>query len=109
MLFRSARSSEQRARTELATAEIWPELDEPAEIYKALVAGLHDYVVKSGFSSLIISLSGGIDSALTAAIAVDALGPDAVRGVTMATRYSSPGSVDDSLDLARRLDRKSVV
>ncbi len=96
-------SSEQRARTELAAAEIWPELDEPAEIYKALVAGLHDYVVKSGFSSLIISLSGGIDSALTAAIAVDALGPDAVRGVTMATRYSSPGSVDDSLDLARRL------
>lgn len=97
------RSSEQRVRTELAAAEIWPELEEPAEIYKALVAGLHDYVIKSGFSSLIVSLSGGIDSALTAAIAVDALGPDAVRGVTMATRYSSPGSVGDSLDLARRL------
>jgi NAD+ synthase (glutamine-hydrolysing) len=48
-------------------------------------------------------LSGGIDSALTAAIAVDALGSDAVRGVTMPTRYSSPGSVEDSIDLARRL------
>lgn len=96
-------TSEPRTRTELPRPEVWPELEESAEIYKALVAALHDYVTKSGFSSLIVSLSGGIDSALTAAIAVDALGPEAVRGVTMATRYSSPGSVDDSLDLARRL------
>lgn len=92
-----------RTRVELDAPEIWPELEEPAEIYKALVAGLADYVLKSGFSTLIVGLSGGIDSALTAAIAVDALGPEAVWGITMPTRYSSPGSVADSIDLARRL------
>lgn len=96
-------TDESRGGRDLEQVEIWPELDEAAEIYKALVAGLHDYVLKSGFSSVIIGLSGGIDSALTAAIAVDALGPDAVWGVTMPTRYSSPGSVSDSVDLASRL------
>ena len=78
-------------------------LDGPAEIYTALVTGLRDYVRKNGFSSVVIGLSGGIDSALTCAIAVDALGPDAVHGVTMPTRYSSGGSVTDSEDLAARL------
>ncbi len=73
------------------------------EIYTAITAGLKGYVMKNGFSEVVIGLSGGIDSALTAAVAVDALGPDAVRGVTMPTRYSSQGSVDDSVDLADRL------
>ena len=80
-----------------------PRLSEEAEVYTALVTGLRDYVTKNGFSEVVIGLSGGIDSALTAAIAVDALGPEAVWGVTMPARYSSTGSVDDSADLAERL------
>jgi NAD+ synthase (glutamine-hydrolysing) len=80
-----------------------PRLDDDAEVYHALVTGLRDYVGKNGFRDVVIGLSGGIDSALTAAIAVDALGPDAVWGVTMPARYSSAGSVADSEDLARRL------
>jgi NAD+ synthase (glutamine-hydrolysing) len=83
--------------------EIAPVLDDLEEIYLALVTGLSGYVRKNGFSEVIIGLSGGIDSALTAAIAADALGVHAVRGVTMPSRYSSSGSVDDSLDLAERL------
>jgi len=74
-----------------------------AEVYRALCTGLSGYVTKNGFPEVVISLSGGIDSALTAAIAADALGPEAVRGVTMPTRYSSRGSVEDSIDLASRL------
>ena len=73
------------------------------EVYTALVTGLGDYVRKNGFSGVLVGLSGGIDSALTAAIACDALGPDAVWGVTMPARYSSEGSYRDSLDLAARL------
>jgi len=72
-------------------------------VYRALCTGLSGYVTKNGFPEVVISLSGGIDSALTAAIAADALGPEAVRGVTMPTRYSSRGSVEDSIDLASRL------
>ena len=71
-------------------------LEEEAEVYTALVCGLGDYVRKNGFSGVVVALSGGIDSALTAVIAADALGPDQVWGVTMPTRYSSPGSVADS-------------
>ena len=78
-------------------------LTEEAEVYAALVCGLGDYVRKNGFSGVVIALSGGIDSALTAAIAADALGPDQVWGVTMPTRYSSAGSVEDSRELASRL------
>ncbi len=78
-------------------------LDPEAEVYEALVTGLRDYVRKNGFPEVVVGLSGGIDSSLTAAIAVDALGADAVWGVTMPTRYSSEGSVSDSRDLARRL------
>lgn len=84
-------------------AEIRPRLDDDAEIYAALVTGLRDYVHKNGFRDVVIGLSGGIDSALTAAIAVDALGPGAVRGITMPTRFSSAGSVNHSVELARNL------
>lgn len=79
------------------------ELGEFEEIYEALCAGLFGYVAKNGFSEVVVALSGGIDSALTAAIAADALGPEAVHGITMPTRYSSSGSVDDSYELADRL------
>ncbi len=80
-----------------------PRMSEEEEIYGALVTGLGDYVRKNGFSEVVIGLSGGIDSALTAAIAVDALGPEAVWGITMPARYSSEGSWRDSQDLAKRL------
>jgi NAD+ synthase (glutamine-hydrolysing) len=73
-----------------------------AEIYPALVTGLRDYVRKNGFGSVALGLSGGIDSALTAAVAVDALGPDAVYGVSLPSRYSSDHSRDDAAELARR-------
>jgi NAD+ synthase (glutamine-hydrolysing) len=76
---------------------------EEAEIYEALVLGLRDYVRKNGFERVVIGLSGGIDSAVTAAVAVDALGADAVWGVTMPARFSSEGSVRDAKELAERL------
>ncbi len=78
-------------------------MDDEEEIYAALVTGLRDYVRKNGFGEVVVGLSGGIDSALTCAIAVDALGPEAVWGVTMPARYSSRGSWADSELLAERL------
>jgi NAD+ synthase (glutamine-hydrolysing) len=77
--------------------------DEAEEIYRALCLGLADYVRKNGFSGVVIGLSGGIDSALTATIAADSLGAAAVRGVTMPSRYSSKGSIEDSRALASNL------
>jgi len=73
------------------------------EVYRALCLGLGDYVRKNGFSDVVVGLSGGIDSALTATIAADALGPDAVWGVTMPSQHSSQGSVEDSRTLASNL------
>ncbi len=64
-------------------------LDPEAEVYEALVLGTRDYVAKNGFTDAVIGLSGGIDSSLVAAVAVDALGPGHVHGVTMPSRYSS--------------------
>jgi NAD+ synthase (glutamine-hydrolysing) len=80
----------------------WPRLSDPAEVYAALVLGVHDYVRKNGFGSVILALSGGIDSALTATIAADAVGPDKVHVVLMPSRYSSEHSVTDAEDLAKR-------
>ena len=77
-------------------------LTDEAEVYQALVTGLRDYVRKNAMPSVILGLSGGIDSALTAAIAVDALGPAAVHGVALPSAYSSQHSQDDAADLARR-------
>ncbi|MBZ4017711.1 NAD+ synthase [Streptomyces purpurogeneiscleroticus] len=79
-----------------------PRLDASEEIYGALVMGLQAYITKNNFRSVVIGLSGGIDSALVAALAVDALGPDNVHGVSMPSRYSSPHSKDDAAELARR-------
>ncbi|KQV24927.1 NAD+ synthase [Yonghaparkia sp. Root332] len=77
--------------------------DDREQIWNALVLGVRDYVGKNGFSSVILGLSGGIDSAVCAAIAVDALGPDAVQGVSMPSRWSSDHSRSDADDLAERL------
>jgi len=78
-------------------------LDTQAEIWEALVVGLRDYVKKNGFPSVILGLSGGIDSALTAAIAADALGAEKVFGVAMPSKYSSEHSLSDAADSALRI------
>jgi NAD+ synthase/NAD+ synthase (glutamine-hydrolysing) len=80
-----------------------------AEIWSALVLGVRDYARKTGFRKAVLGLSGGIDSALTAAIAADALGPGNVHGVMMPSCFSSPGSVDDSVDLARNLGIATLI
>lgn len=79
-----------------------PSLSDEEEVYLALVLGLRDYVEKNGFSSVILGLSGGIDSALVAAIACDALGASNVHGVSLPSAYSSQHSRDDAHDLAAR-------
>lgn len=81
-------------------------LDPESEIYNALILGLRDYVTKNGFQQVVFGLSGGIDSALVAAIAADALGPENVNCITMPSQYSSAGSVDDSVHLAENLGIK---
>jgi NAD+ synthase (glutamine-hydrolysing) len=89
---------------DLSFAEERPEPPvEPEEVHRAIVLGLRDYVRKNGFRDVVLGLSGGVDSALVAAIAVDALGPDAVRAISMPSRYTSPESVADAAEVARRL------
>ncbi|MEN9711502.1 MAG: hypothetical protein RL441_1494 [Actinomycetota bacterium] len=101
--------------TEVAVINAWPcspyrpnrstiaaQLSDEQIQYNALVVGLRDYVQKNGFSSVALGLSGGIDSALVAAIAVDALGAENVYGVSMPSVYSSQHSKDDARELARR-------
>jgi NAD+ synthase (glutamine-hydrolysing) len=86
------------------TGEIHPQIEgEEASAYAALVLGTRDYVRKCGFERVIVGLSGGIDSALTAAIAVDAMGRENVKGVGMPGPYSSQGSIDDARALAENL------
>ncbi len=80
-----------------------PVLDPVAEVWEALVIGLRDYIGKTGFETVLIGLSGGVDSSLVAAIAVDALGADHVVGVSMPSRFSSEGSKTDAHALAERL------
>jgi len=84
-------------------ARIADVLAEPEEIWSALVLGLRDYVEKNGFKSVVLGLSGGIDSAVVATIAVDALGRDRVFGVSLPSKYSSEHSKRDASDLARNL------
>jgi NAD+ synthase (glutamine-hydrolysing) len=79
------------------------------EVYDALVLGTRDYVHKNGFEKVLIGLSGGIDSSLVAAIAVDALGKDNVIGVAMPSRYSSSSSLDDARKLADNLGLKMFI
>ncbi|MFC6085472.1 NAD+ synthase [Sphaerisporangium aureirubrum] len=79
-----------------------PRLDDLEEVYSALVLGVRDYFTKNGFRSVVLGLSGGIDSALTATIASDAVGPDRVHVVLMPSRHSSDHSVSDARDLVTR-------
>jgi NAD+ synthase (glutamine-hydrolysing) len=76
-------------------------LGDVEEIWNAIVVGIRDYVGKNGFTSVLVGLSGGIDSALVAALAVDALGPDRVHGVAMPSKYSSEHSIEDAELLAK--------
>jgi NAD+ synthase (glutamine-hydrolysing) len=80
----------------------WPRLDDLAEVYAALVLGTADYVRKNGFRSVLLALSGGIDSALVATIAADALGPENVHVILMPSKWSSDHSVLDAEDLVER-------
>jgi NAD+ synthase (glutamine-hydrolysing) len=93
-----------------ATGSQAPRLEDDEEIYTALVVGLRAYAAKNGFRSVLIGLSGGIDSALVAAVACDALGAENVHGVSMPSRYSSEHSKDDAAELAERtgLDFRTV-
>jgi NAD+ synthase (glutamine-hydrolysing) len=86
-----------------------PVPDRLEEIFLALVLGTRDYVHKAGYTSVVIGLSGGIDSSLTAAIAVDAFGPENVTGVSMPSRYSSEGSERDAAALAQNLYIKRMI
>jgi len=79
-----------------------------SEIWNALVLGVRDYVAKTRFRQVLLGLSGGIDSALTAALAAEAVGPENVLGVMMPSCYSSTGSVDDSVELARNLGIRTL-
>src|SRR5205085_3782269 len=78
-------------------------LDEAEEIGRGLILGLRDYIRKCGFKDVVVGLSGGIDSAVTAAIAVEALGAKNVTGIAMPSKFSSPGSIDDARALAQHL------
>ena len=102
---RTAPVSDYRAvdRPALEPSAMAPAMGSVEEVYHALVTGTRDYIRKSGFSRALVGLSGGIDSALTATVAADALGRENVVGVTMPSRYSSEGSVSDSKELADNL------
>jgi NAD+ synthase (glutamine-hydrolysing) len=93
--------SEDEAKLDrVLTPGIAARLGEEEEIWNAIVVGLRDYVIKNGFSQVLIGLSGGIDSALVAALACDALGPELVHGVAMPSKYSSEHSIEDAEELA---------
>jgi NAD+ synthase (glutamine-hydrolysing) len=94
--------TERLAPPAVSVNAIEPRLNDHEEVYAALVTGTRDYVRKNGFSSVVLGLSGGIDSALTATIAADALGPERVHAVLMPSRYSTDHSVSDAEDLVKR-------
>ncbi|GAB2894243.1 NAD+ synthase [Microbulbifer echini] len=95
--------SRQSGGVTLLPGEVAPPLEDLAAVYQALVLGVRDYVNKNGFNGVVLGLSGGIDSALTLAIAVDALGKDRVEAVMMPFRYTSDLSKNDAADQAQRL------
>ena len=100
---RTIRLDPPRAQAEPAAPPVVPFDDELEQMRQALVLGLRDYVRKNGFSEIVVGVSGGIDSALTAAIAVEALGPERVHCVSMPSRYSSEGTRTDARRLAESL------
>lgn len=89
--------------TDPVPGDVAPLIDVDEEMYQALVTGLAGYVRKNGFRSVVLGMSGGIDSALVAAVAADAIGGENVVGVSMPSRYSSEHSKDDAADLAKRI------
>ncbi|CAN5727531.1 NAD+ synthase [soil metagenome] len=104
-----------RVRATLATVtetavplQLAPFLNGPEEMYRALALGLHDYVKKTGFENVVIGLSGGVDSSLTAAIAADALGPENVLGVLMPSMHTTDASLNDAFAVAGNLGIKTV-
>jgi NAD+ synthase (glutamine-hydrolysing) len=90
-------------RVGLKPGDVAPELSDEQSVYRALVLGVHDYVTKHGFPGVVLGLSGGIDSALTLALAVDALGADKVHAVMMPSRYTSQMSLEDATAQAQLL------
>jgi NAD+ synthase (glutamine-hydrolysing) len=100
---------ESRGRVVPQPGHIEPELSDEASVYGALVVGVRDYVNKHGFPGVVMGLSGGVDSALTLAIAVDALGADRVHAVMMPSRYTSSMSLDDAKEQAQLLGVKYSV
>ena len=103
-------SAEPRPNDERLEAEVVEPLSRVEEVYEALVLGTRDYALKNGFTDAVVGLSGGVDSSLVAAVAVDALGPDHVHGVLMPSRYSSEGSLSDAELLADALgiERRTI-
>jgi len=93
----------ERAPRRWLRAPIADPLEGPAEVYAAVVTGTRDYVHKNGFAKVVLGLSGGVDSALTAAIAADALGPQNVIGVLMPSRYTSAENLEDAAECAEAL------
>jgi NAD+ synthase (glutamine-hydrolysing) len=100
--FTCLESGKENPRPEIQT-KMEPPMDLVEEVYHALVLGTRDYLAKTGFKRAVLGLSGGIDSALTAALAVDALGKDNVVGVTMPSQYTSHGTLSDAEALAENL------
>jgi NAD+ synthase (glutamine-hydrolysing) len=103
-------SAEPCANEEPLEPEVFEPLSAVEEVYEALVLGTGDYARKNGFTDAVIGLSGGVDSSLVAAVAVDALGPDHVHGVCMPSRFSSEGSLSDAKLLAEalRIDVRTI-
>jgi NAD+ synthase (glutamine-hydrolysing) len=95
--------TEPLAGWELEPGQVTDRIPDEEEVWKALVVGLRDYVVKNGFRSVVLGMSGGIDSAVVAAVAADAIGGENVHGVSMPSAYSSEHSRSDASDLADRL------
>src|SRR5437763_1787960 len=104
----SFREDEAVIDTEASSVIEFRQGETPEELFSALSLGLRDYLRKCNFKSAVLGLSGGVDSAVTAVIAVDALGAENVTGVSMPSPYSSRGSIDDSLALARNLGIKCL-
>jgi NAD+ synthase (glutamine-hydrolysing) len=90
-------------KVETISQKISLDITETEEIYRALVLGVKDYIHKNGFEKVVIGLSGGIDSSLTAVIATDALGKENVKGVLMPSQFTSKESIEDALELAKNL------
>ena len=98
-----------KEKVEHIDQKITLDLTETEEVYNALVLGVRDYIHKNGFEKVVIGLSGGIDSSLTATIAVDALGKDNVKGVLMPSQFTSRESIEDAQELAENLGIETFI